>query len=221
MYNKETVRLVGTNHVSFDSKKVILDAFFAFEPDIIALELDRERLQGLLSGPRKVPFSAIFQLGVIGYLFVLIGSKVQNTLAKKYGVRPGEDMLTGLEIAKQYQKKVSLVDQPVRITLKRLSKLFTFREKMRVGIDLIRSFVSKKFVYSIGIDPSKVPDEQTIIRVIAFLEKRYPSVYKALIHERNIYMCRRIKRIQDQFPQAKILCIVGAGHIPGMEKLGQ
>ena len=51
------------------------------------------------------------------------------------------------------------------------------------------------------------------------LRKRYPTVYKVLVEDRNKYMVKKLVALMRQYPEKKILAIVGAGHKEGMEKL--
>ena len=47
----------------------------------------------------------------------------------------------------------------------------------------------------------------------------FPSFYKVIIEERNTYMAKKIIAITNQYPDAKLLVVTGAGHIEGIAAL--
>ncbi len=51
------------------------------------------------------------------------------------------------------------------------------------------------------------------------LKKRYPSIHKALITDRNKYMVKKLVKLIRAHPDKKILAVVGAGHEEGMLSL--
>jgi len=116
-------------------------------------------------------------------------------------------MKAAVQLAKKNKIKIAFIDQPIQITLKRLSKALTWKEKFRFIGDFFRP---KK--QQIDFDLSTVPNKQTIKRMVGEVKKQYPSLHKVLIEERNYYMARKLKGLISQFPDKKILAIVGAGH---------
>jgi len=53
-------------------------------------------------------------------------------------------MKTAVELAKKNNKKITLIDRDIDITLKRFSKKFSFKEKMRLLKDLLFGFILRK-----------------------------------------------------------------------------
>lgn len=68
-------------------------------------------------------------------------------------------------------------------------------------------------------DLRKVPSKELIEKMMGHFQERYPSVYKALVEERNKYMIRQLVRLMKEYPEKKILAVVGAGHEKGMREL--
>ena len=52
--------------------------------------------------------------------------------------------------------------------------------------------------------------------MMAYVKKRYPNLYLVLVHERNIYMARNLIGLMKQYPDEKIVAVVGAGHEEAM-----
>ncbi len=202
-------KIVGTSHVAKESQTLIKEAFLEYKPQIIAVELDRHRLQGLLTKQKqKLGLSAIRQFGIGGFLFALIGKIMQEKIGKHLGVRPGEEFLYAIKLAKQNDLKVALIDQDINITLRNLKKV-PFKEKFKIVIDSIRKKELRK------IDLTKVPQEELLEELIGWMKTRYPMLYKVLVDDRNKYMASQIRAISLQHNQ-KVLAIVGAGHKKGM-----
>ena len=103
-----------------------------------------------------------------------------------------------------------MIDQDIRITLKRLSEELTIKEKMRFAIDILGAGLFKKQIKE--IDLTKVPDKKFIKKLIMIVKKRYPSIYKVLIKERDKILAKNLNTLINSYPDKKILAIVGAGH---------
>ncbi|MBU1201011.1 MAG: TraB family protein [Nanoarchaeota archaeon] len=210
----KNLKIIGTSHIAKDSVKQIEQEFLDFKPDIMAVELDTKRYNSLLfEKNNKISLNLVKKVGFTGFMFLIIGRFVQKKLGSIVGVEPGSDMKTAVELAKKNNKKITLIDRDIDITLKRFSKKFSFKEKMRLLKDLLFGFYSKK---KISINLSKVPDQKLISFLITELKERYPSIYLVLIEERNKFMAKKLFFMMKQDSNAKILCVVGAGHEEGL-----
>lgn len=209
MQHYKNLTIIGTSHISESSIKEIEAEFFKSNPDIIAVELDRGRLEALLRNekPNYSP-SLIRHIGVTGYLFAIIGGLLQKKLGSLVGVAPGSEMLKAAVLARDNKKRLALIDQDIRLTLKRLSKLFGFKEKLRMLFDVFRSPFDKK----LQINLKEVPNKQVIRQILKLIKTRYPGLYAALIGERNRHMAEKLAAIMHTHPDARILAVVGAGH---------
>ena len=218
------LKIIGTSHIAKQSVKEIAEAMDSFKPEIIAVELDRDRALALMQNQRnKVSMAEILRIGAKGYIFAKIGQFVQQKLGKMVGMAPGSDMKTALELARKNNLKTALIDQPIRITLKNFSRNLTWKEKGRFVGDLIKSLVMpKKQLEQFSLenfDLRKVPRAELIETMMNSLKQRYPSIYKSLVEDRNRYMVRKLVGLAKENPEAKILAVVGAGHKKGMEEL--
>lgn len=219
--------LIGTSHISEESVKEIKGYIDDHRPDIVAVELDPERMKALMENvPRKVSLKNIGmakKIGITGFFFAYIASLVQRKLGDKVKTKAGSDMLTAIRIAKENNLKIALIDQRVDTTLKNLSKEMRFREKILIIFDTLRGLISKNYgAKELGIknlDLKKVPQQELIEKVLKKTKHRYPGLYKALVHDRNDYMAKKLLRISLKNPDMKILAVVGAGHKVEMQEL--
>jgi pheromone shutdown-related protein TraB len=216
MVDEHKLKIIGTSHVSQESKTRINEVFESFQPDIICIELDRARLYALLHPAQKRGGPSISQLGLTGYLFAVIGRLLQKKLGNMTGMNPGEDMLLGVKLAQNNKLALELIDQDASITLRNMSKKVKFSEKMRIVSDILFAPFSKKM--RMEIDVSKIPDEEIIAKLLTTMKDRYPGFYRVLLDDRNRFMARKIYSLMRHQPQKKVLVIVGAGHVEDMRK---
>jgi len=216
--------ILGTSHIAKQSHQEIEAALEQYSPSVICLELDVERLHALRH-PSKARFSLglVRQVGITGSLFVLLGSWAQRWLGKKVGMMPGGEMLIAYTLATKNNITIALIDQPIKITIRRLMKKLTWKEKWRMIWDVIEGvFFKKKALKKLGIttiDLTKVPEKNLIKQLLIKVKDRYPALYQVLVVERNHYMAKQLKAVRKAKPEGIILAIVGAGHEEGITLL--
>ena len=207
----KNLKIIGTSHIAKQSLMEVEDIFNKENPDIIALELDKKRFYDLMYKPKsRISLYSIRKIGIKGFIFSLIGAWAEKKLGEIVGVSPGSEMKKAIMLAKNGNKKIALIDQDIEITLKRFSRALTWREKWHFFIDILKAvFLRKK---EIDFDLRKVPSRDIIKKLINKVKKRYPSIYKVLIEERNNVMAQNISRLMEENKEKRILAIVGAGH---------
>ena len=206
--------LLGSSHISIESIKEIKTYLDKNKPSIIALELDKNRYMALVSkDPRSSSIQIIRELGFGAFVINKIGQKIERELGKLVGVTPGSEMLAAINIANEKNIPLALIDQDIRLTLKRLSKKLTLKEKLRFVVDIFLSLFPSK--NKIKIDLRKVPSQELIKEMILKIEERYPTIYKVLIEERNKTMSSNLLRISKDI-KGEIFVIIGAGHLEGL-----
>ncbi len=216
--------IVGTSHIAVESIRKVRAAVDSFSPEIIAIELDRRRLVGLLEKRKShLKPQDIFQLGVKAYAFAVVASYVQKKLGRLVGVAPGSEMLEAVNLAKKTKAQLALIDQDIAITLHNFSNAFTWREKWHFLIDVLKSILFKKReMQRLGLtdfDLTKVPSRSVVTKLIRQVKDRYPSIYKVLIKDRNYVMARNLTALVQKSPEKHILAVVGAGHEDELLKL--
>ncbi len=205
----KNVKLIGTSHIAAESIKKIAEEFSVMDPDIVCVELDRKRLHALLTDAKPdYSLAGIKKYGMQGYLFAVIAGLIQRKLGNVVGIKPGSDMLSAINLARNNHKQLELIDQDIEITLKRFSKAFSFKEKMRLLWDILRSPFAKK----VRINLQEVPKERIIHEMMMQLKNQYPNLYRVLIEERNEVMAKNIYHLMSKNHDKKILVIIGAGH---------
>ena len=216
MLRYKNLVIIGTSHIAETSLKEVEGLFRKQNPDIVAVELDHNRLHALLHD-RKPNYSPalIPQIGLKGYFFALVGGWIQQKLGSVVGIKPGSDMLRAVELARDNKKRIALIDRDVRVTLARLSKAIGWKERFNFLVDLVSAPFSKKM----RINLREVPEKKFIKMALGILKKRYPGLYRVLVEERNRVMALKLRNIIENYPNQKIMVVIGAGHEAGLLKL--
>ena len=213
----KNLNIIGTSHIAKQSVNSVKNTILKEKPDIVALELDKNRLYGLMHDQkRKISISAIPKIGFKGFLFSWIGSIIQKKLGDYVGVAPGSEMKTAVRLAKKQKARIALIDQNIEITLKRFSRALTWKEKWKLLVDIFNGVVLRKNeLEGLNIkkfDLTKVPSQEIIKKLINKMRERYPNVCRVLIDERNKIMARNLSYLMKEHPEKNILAVVGAGH---------
>lgn len=219
------ITLIGSSHIAKDSVKSIKKEIKSQKPDIVAVELDKNRAKALFNPkPNKLTFNSIKQIGIMGFLFTFFGKILQDKLGKAVGIAPGSDMKTAMLYGSKVDAKIWLIDKDIRIIARDLSTKISFYEKLKIvgsilGGVLISPILALRKKPKKGIDLSKVPPEELITELVSEFRKRFPKLYNVLIEDRNKFMAKRISILSEENPEGKIIVVLGAGHISGIKDI--
>jgi len=209
--------IIGTSHISEESVKAVRDIILKIKPKVVAIELDKARFESLMyKRKRKLKLRDIRRIGFTGFMFNLIGAWIEKNLGKRVGTSPGSDMKEAGKAAFEVKADVALIDQDITITLKKLSKRITWKEKFYFLWELFKGFFVSP---QIKINLKKVPSARVIKKMTNHVKKHYPSIYLTLIKERNEYMAKALYKLMTTYPEEKIIAVVGAGHEEEMLEL--
>ncbi len=198
------IKIIGTSHISRESVEEIRKSFSEYDFDVVAVELDKNRLAALKA--HKVGVTSRNPIA-------LIISSIQTYMSKKTGITPGTEMLTAVENGEREGIPVFLLDQDISITLKGLKDV-SLKEKIKIAGYTFLGLLGRK---SVKFDITKVPSQEFVEYMLINFKVMFPEFYKVLIEDRNNYMVERIKKLEEMYD--KILVVVGAGHKPGMETI--
>lgn len=202
--------IIGTSHIAIQSIKEVEEIILKEKPEVVALELDKSRFITLMSNKKeKLKLKDILHIGFKGYLFNLLGAWIEKKIGNIVGVSPGSEMKKAVITARSTNSDIALIDQEIQITLKKLSKSITWKEKFRFLKELIISFLFKR-KQKLPFDLKKVPEEKVIKKLTYQMKERYPSIYNILIKERNEIMAKRLYTLMTN--KKSVVAIVGAGH---------
>ncbi len=212
------IKIVGTSHIAKQSVDEIKKMVSEWQPDFVCVELDQSRLYALFHGKQKLKLADMKQLGVFGWFFVMVGSWLQKYLGKKVGFAPGIDMKTAVLAAQKNKARIVLIDQPINITIRKINKI-SLKEKLKLGLYLLFGWAlpfERKMLKKINL--RKVPDDKLVNELTSELRRVFPEFAKVLIDDRNKVMIKKLKILNQRFPDSKILVVIGAGHVAAFRK---
>jgi pheromone shutdown protein TraB len=195
------IHIFGTSHVSQESLDLVEEKIEEINPEVVALELDMPRLNSLLSDQQE-------NRG--GSLFVRTLQYFQNSVGKKTGVMPGEEMLHAYRTAEENGIEVALIDQDIRITISKLKDV-SLLEKVKAGAQLLVGMILPGS-FEIA---HEIPEEELIDQLLFEMEFKFPEMYDVLVEQRNQHMVESLKKLEEE-TEGDIVAFVGAAHRKAM-----
>ena len=210
-----TIYLLGTAHISNHSKETVRKLATDLSPDIIAIELDDDRYQKLVDplSYQNLDIARIIKESKVYLLIVnLILSSYQKRLAKNLKSVSGVEMLEAINITKEKNIKLALIDRNINLTFQRLSASLSFIDKLKLINLLISALFDKQSISEKDLEELK--SEDLLTKAINELALKFPKIKKYIVDERDMYLASKLKNLKEE----KILAIVGAAHVNGIKK---
>lgn len=211
--------LLGTAHVSrvsTDAVRAILDRE-AF--DAVAVELCEPRYQSMRDPEafRKLDLFQVIRQGKVGLIAANLAlSAFQRRLAEQFGIEPGAEMKAAIDGAEARGLPVWLIDREIGVTLKRAYHSVGFLDRLSIVGGLGASLLTREEVSEDEIEKLKQGD--MLGSMFNEFARESPPLYDALIGERDRYMTARLREKSDAGTARRVLVVIGAGHLAGIER---
>ncbi|MFW6287747.1 MAG: TraB/GumN family protein, partial [bacterium] len=212
--NKEII-LISTAHVSRESAELVKKVIEEEKPDSVCVELDKERFKSIDEEDKWDQldiFKVVKEKKALLLLVNLIIGSFQKRIARQFGIKPGQEMIQGIESAREIGANLVLADRNIQITFKRVWRGLGFFEKMKLIVQITSMFFYDEEISEEEMNEVKSGDALDMI--LSEMGKEFPGIKKHLIDERDIYLSEKIKNA----PGNKIVAVLGAGHVPGIKK---
>ena len=175
----DNIRLVGTAHISRSSADLVKEQIADFKPDIVAVELDKDRLQAL-QNPQAFDEETLGSAIKAGKAPLLLFQSLLATQQRKMGLetgeKPGVDLLTAVEEAEENNLSLALIDRDVKITLRRVWSMMGFFQKIKV----LNALLAPEEDEEIDVD-AIAEDSDLISEMMDELRKMVPAAGEVLI----------------------------------------
>ncbi len=188
----ENLRLLGTAHISKTSAEAARREVEEYDPDIVAVELCKSRLDALVQPDRfdNETLGKVLREGKAPLvLFQSMLAVEQRRMGLAEGEKPGTDLLAAIQAAKESEKSVALVDRDIQKTLRRAWRKMSFREKWRVLSALL--FEEEVEDDVIEID-ELLENTDLITQLMDELKGVAPAAGEVLIDERDEFLAGNI-----------------------------
>jgi len=208
------LRLLGTAHIAKASVDAVTYQIEEFKPDVVAVELCQSRYDSLISD-RRLDKEGLLKVIKEGKApLVLLQSMLateQRRLGMDEGEQPGAELLAAVQMAREMDLDVELIDRDIQVTLRRAWKKMKFREKFKILYSLLGEEEDEE-----NPDLEELLGNRDLLSsMMEELREFSPGAGIVLIDERDSYLAEKILSID---PDKKILAVVGAGHLTGLEK---
>jgi pheromone shutdown-related protein TraB len=205
--------IVGTAHISRQSADLVREVIENEKPDVVCVELDEKRLLALSEKNRweNLDLKSIIKQKQLSTLIInLVLSSYQKKLGEKLGVTPGTELLEAVQTAKEKNIPVELCDREVRITLRRAWHSMSFWQKLKFLFGGLAGIFEKQELTEEKL--AELRSKDVLSEMMDELGKAMPVLKEVIIDERDQYIAQKMKESKG----AKIVSVVGAGHVKGI-----
>ena len=213
------ITLLGTAHVSRASAEQVKALVESGEYDAVAVELCPSRLDSLLY-PEKLAEMDLFQVIKSGKAGMVAASLAlgayQQRLAEQFGIEPGAEMRAASDAAEAAGLPLLLIDREIGATLKRIHRRLGWWQRWVLMSGLGASLFSREKVSEDEIERLKEGD--ILESTFSEFAERNSALYETLIQERDRFMAARLREEAADKAPRKLLAVVGAGHLAGIER---
>ncbi len=195
--------VVSVAHVSRKSAQRVSRIINKIKPDIVAVELDEQRLRALSLKKRNPPSIHSPLL----FLFFL----VQQFIGRIFNAVPGSEMLSAIRTAKKHKIPLVPVDRNIHTTFKKFSQI-PLSEKAVLLLQVPFAPLAILKLKQDGID--SLLKHRALFPLMEEFKKKLPYTYAVFIEERDEFIAEKVFLLRDEFETAVL--VVGAGHARGV-----
>jgi pheromone shutdown-related protein TraB len=211
--------LLGTAHVSRRSAEAVREMLAAEEFDAVAVELCDHRARAMRN-PDAIASLDLFKVireGKVGVIAAgLALGAFQRRLAEQFGIEPGAEMRAAMDEADARGLPCWLIDRDVGLTLRRARSALGFWDKSTLTAGMIGSMISSDEISEEDIE--KLKEGDMLQSTFAEFARQSAPLYRSLIAERDQFMSARLREESASKPPRKVLAVLGAGHLEGIER---
>ncbi|NLZ75139.1 MAG: TraB/GumN family protein [Erysipelotrichia bacterium] len=214
-YKEKQITLIPTAHVSKESVELTKETIDAIKPDSICIELDKDRYNSLIDPIRyrNTDISKIIKEKKVFMMLVnVILANFQKKIAEKLGSKSGQEMLVGIEKAKELNANLVLADRNVTTTFKRIWANLSFKDKLKLISLLMSSVIEEGEITE--EDLKSLQQKDMLTAALNEVSKEFPNIAEVLVDERDKYLAYKIKNA----PGTNIVAILGAAHTINIPK---
>ncbi len=217
-YEGREITLLGTAHVSRESADLVASVIEEERPDTVCIELCDSRYQSMTKNNQWQDtdlVKVIKEKKAFLLLSNLLLAHFQKKIGKRLGVKPGEEMMRAIRSAEAVNAHVHLADRDIRTTLSRTWRLMSLWTKLKLAAQLIVSVGEADNIEQEDIE--KMKQEDVLETLLSEIGETLPELRRILIDERDQYLAHKIRTA----PGNRIVAVVGAGHVPGIQRCWQ
>ncbi|MEC8998410.1 MAG: TraB/GumN family protein [Candidatus Thermoplasmatota archaeon] len=207
----DSLRLLGTAHVSSESVDLVRSQIEEWGPDSVAVELCPSRMAALTK-PDSLESEDLLKIIKEGRsAMILLQSALaaqQRRMGFSSGEKPGAELLAAVNAAEESGVPVEMIDRDVVVTLRRAWRKMGIIEKWRI----LNALLWEEDDDDVSID-EVLGDSDLLSSMMEEAREIAPGAGEVLIDERDSFLAGRIQQIRGK---GKVLAVIGAGHLSGV-----
>lgn len=215
--------LLGTAHVSPASARAVRALVATGQFDTVAIELCDSRQRAMLDPDAlgKLDLFSVIRSGqapMVGASLAL--GAYQQRLAEQYGIEPGAELRAAIDGALDQGIPLVLIDREIGVTLRRAYRSVPWWRRMELVGGILASVLTREKIEESDIE--KLKEGDMLESTFSEFAQQSGELYGPVIDERDRYMAARLRMLADVGAARRVLAVVGAGHLKGIENyLGQ
>ena len=202
------ITIIGTGHV-FNISETIMFLIKQIWPQAVLVELDPRRLQAMETSKEEAQDTDEVKLPWI----YRSAAKYQARMAKKHGTRNGNELLTAVQTGRLVGAEIGMIDMDVVKLTAEMWDEMSFFERTRYTLSSFRDRIGGKNRARKVVDDYSARED----KAMESMRRRYPTMVRKLIDERNDHMAARIMEYAEKYDN--IVVVVGDFHVEGLTKL--
>ena len=214
----KTYHIIGTAHVSEQSRQEVAKLIQEIHPDKVCVELCQERYDSFYDTEKwkKLDIFQVIRKGKFLYLLANLAiSAYQRRMGATLGIKPGAELIGAAEEAKRNNAEVVLIDRNIHITLKRTwGNLGFFTKCKLLGAILDSLFEDDESKEETSKEIENLKKDANLSAMMEEFATQFPQVHQPLIDERDRYLVSKMRECGGK----NVIAVVGAGHVPGMNR---
>lgn len=202
------ITIVGTGHV-FNLAEPVAFIVKNTWPDAVLLELDVGRMNAMTmaqsgnASEEEPEMSAIYRQT----------SKYQQRMSEEHGAQLGGEFLAAINAGRLAGAAIVPIDTDAMRVMNEMWAEMSAKERIRYRLSGISDSIGGKRKVA-DVQKSFANDEEAYIEG---MRRRYPTLVRKLIDERNVHMAEQINKASENY--RNIVVIVGDAHVEGISKL--
>ncbi|TXT57708.1 MAG: hypothetical protein BAJATHORv1_10412 [Candidatus Thorarchaeota archaeon] len=214
-HDLERIIFVPVIHTDKESIERARKMVREIKPDVVAVELDKDRYNQLLNQNQEAdiskPVTGDPTQDMLNQIALLLKNFGQQT-----GAGVGQEMLAAIEEGRAHGSKIALVDRPIQATMYAISQV-PLEEIYKLTYSVPET---EEDIANIGVQGllAMLKDDAKVDELLAEFRKEFPRLTEALIDQRDDYVASALHAILNDV-EGKIVAVLGAGHIEGVTRI--
>ena len=204
----DMITIIGTGHV-FNLAEPVSFIVKNTWPDAVLIELDKARYESMMNDFNGVKPQGEQKMSTI----YANTAKYQQKMSEQSGSKLGSEFLAAVNTGKLVNAQIIPIDTDAMRVMNEMWDEMSAGEKLRYRMSSFKdSFGGIKKVRTTHKQFSENEEDY-----VENMRKRYPTLVRKLIDERNVYMAGQINSLTDTYHN--MVVVVGDAHVEGLCKL--